>query len=252
MVVSTPTRPDVAFVFLPAKTALATCVVPAAGAGGLLLRIDPTGESPSADSISVWGAGSQFGPAELGGPSTTHVYGRAGADVAGISVVIGSLTTEGVIQDGWFLVEAPVIDPGFFAAGFLEWTLRDASTRSDSLADLLPDNVSSATGVVIDTSEGTILAAMSTWINQLGLAETDTNLWRQRLQRACNAGVWNKDVGLSLAAEFITADLDKSVRSQNRGGPTARQGASALWIMAAQVCPDAFPPQALADGPPSP
>jgi hypothetical protein len=62
--------------------------------------------------------------------------------------------------------------------------------------------------------------------------------------------VWIPEVAHRLAAEFIAADLPKSVRADELGVPTVGEGAVALWVAAAQVCGrDYFPPDALAAGP---
>ena len=105
---------------------------------------------------------------------------------------------------------------------------------------------------VLELDDATILEATRTWANQLGLAETDVDLWRERLQRACRDGVWVDEVARDLAAEFIAADLAKSVRDESRSDPTVGEGAQALWLMSVQVCRDAFPPEAIEAGPPSP
>jgi len=100
-------------------------------------------------------------------------------------------------------------------------------------------------------SGGQFASAAATWINQLGLAQTDDTVWSRRLGMACTEGVWNPDVALRLAQQFIDEDLALSVRAAGRGKPTAAEGAKSLWIMAAQVCPEAFPDGAIAAGPSS-
>ncbi len=106
--------------------------------------------------------------------------------------------------------------------------------------------------VVLDASDEQIAQAALTWVNMLGLAQTDVELWRHRLERACGEGVWNEDVARALAEEFIAEDLPVSVRSPQLGPPATGEGAQALWLMAVNVCRDAFSPDAIESGPPQP
>jgi hypothetical protein len=105
----------------------------------------------------------------------------------------------------------------------------------------------------VDTVDDSLIAgAAATWLNQLGLAETDIAVWRERIGRACTEGAWIPEVAGRLAREFIAVDLEKSVRSEELPDPTVGEGAVALWVAAAQVCgKDHFPPEALAAGPSS-
>ncbi|MCP3934325.1 MAG: hypothetical protein GY708_03015 [Actinomycetia bacterium] len=102
----------------------------------------------------------------------------------------------------------------------------------------------------IDTSQ--LPAAIPTWVNQLGLNQSDPEVWSDRLEQACVQSVWDHEVAIRLAAEFIEQDLTESVRAPGLGEPTDREGAQALWLMAAQVCRDSFPPEAIETGPPTP
>ena len=74
----------------------------------------------------------------------------------------------------------------------------------------------------------------------------------ERLERACSEGVWERDVARQLAEEFIDEDLAKSVRAEGSGPPTVEEGAQSLWMMAVNVCRDAFPDGEIEKGPPSP
>lgn len=105
-------------------------------------------------------------------------------------------------------------------------------------------------GVEIDESQ--IAKAISTWVNQLGLNQTDVSTWTTRFRRACSLGVWEPDVASELAEDFIAEDLTLSVRSRELDQPSVSDGAQALWTMSVQVCGDAFPPGAIEAGPPRP
>lgn len=106
--------------------------------------------------------------------------------------------------------------------------------------------------VALDASDDQIAQAALTWVNMLGLAQTDVELWRGRMERACGEGVWNEDVARALAEEFIAEDLPVSVRAPELGAPATGEGAQALWLMAVNVCRDAFPQGAIESGPPQP
>ena len=105
---------------------------------------------------------------------------------------------------------------------------------------------------VVEIDEDWLEPAISIWINQVGLNQTDPEVWRNRLGLACNDGVWNEDVARRLAIQFIAADLALPGRAANLPDPTAGDGAHALWLMAVQVCRDEFPPGAIDQGPPTP
>ena len=102
----------------------------------------------------------------------------------------------------------------------------------------------------IEMSDEQLVPQIGTWVNQLGLAQTDPVVWRQRLERACNEGVWEPEVARRLAEEFIEEDLVMSVRDEGSGLPPVEAGAQSLWIMAVNVCRDAFPEGEIEDGPP--
>jgi hypothetical protein len=63
-------------------------------------------------------------------------------------------------------------------------------------------------------------------------------------------GVWDAPVALSLAEEFIAEDMAVSIRGEGTGEPSVDDGAAALWIMAVNVCRDAFPEGEIETGPP--
>ncbi len=104
----------------------------------------------------------------------------------------------------------------------------------------------------IDSSDEELIAQASTCVNSLGLAQTDPGVWRERLERACAEGVWERDVATRLAEEFIAEDLAVSVQGEGLGPPSVDGGAQALWIMAVNVCRDVFPDGEIEDGPTGP
>ena len=107
------------------------------------------------------------------------------------------------------------------------------------------------TSLIIEISDEQLTLQTTTWVNQLGLAQTDPDVWRQRLERACTEGVWDDEVVTRLAEEFIDEDLGVSVRDESLGSPPVGEGARALWSMAVNVCGDAFPEGEIENGPPS-
>ena len=90
------------------------------------------------------------------------------------------------------------------------------------------------------------------WVNMVGLAQFHPVVWRDRFDRMCREGVWDPDVAVALASEFIATDLDAgtSVRGAGLGPPSQQDGAFALWSMAVNTCPDRFPDGAIEQGPP--
>lgn len=102
-----------------------------------------------------------------------------------------------------------------------------------------------------EPEERVLNEAVVIWANQLGLIQPDHEVWATRLKRACDEGVWDDEVAVRLATEFIEEDLPLS----RRGGgspPDPGEGAVALWLSAANACRDRFPPGEVDDGPPSP
>jgi hypothetical protein len=101
----------------------------------------------------------------------------------------------------------------------------------------------------IDVSDEQLTLQAGTWVNNLGLLQTDPDVWRQRLVRACTEGVWEPEVAVELGEEFIDEDMVLSVRA---GGdtPRAEEGAQALWLIAVNVCRDSFPDGEIEKGPP--
>ena len=105
-----------------------------------------------------------------------------------------------------------------------------------------------------DVSDDEILLQAGIWPNFLGLRADDTDLWRRRLGRACNSGVWNHDVAIALGAEFMAEDESsgRSIRAAGFEQPTAEQAGQALWLMAVNVCREQFPRGSIETGPPGP
>ena len=101
----------------------------------------------------------------------------------------------------------------------------------------------------IEITDDRLAAESLLWVNQVGLAQHDPAVWRPRLLRACLEGVWEDEVAMRLAAEFIEEDLVVSVRAEGLGPPSVESGAQALWIMAVNFCRDSFPEGEIEDGP---
>ena len=103
----------------------------------------------------------------------------------------------------------------------------------------------------IDVSDEELAPQIATWVNMLGLAQTDPEVWRERLGRACTDGVWDPAVAIQLAAEFMDEDEAVSIRGEGSETPTVEDGALALWLMAVNVCRDAFPDAEIEEGIPT-
>lgn len=80
------------------------------------------------------------------------------------------------------------------------------------------------------------------WLFQIGLrGPSSLEEWRERLERACDAPIWEAEPAALLTTEFVIED---------GGDPTQpeflQQAVFALWTMARQpvVCGDRFPPDA--------
>lgn len=92
----------------------------------------------------------------------------------------------------------------------------------------------------------TLEEAVRTWPNMTGVrVSVPLEEWSVRIDRACDAPVWDEAAGRQLAAEFLAAD----------GGDATSDGmvasaTQALWLIAVQVCHDDFPADVLAAGPP--
>jgi len=114
------------------------------------------------------------------------------------------------------------------------------------------DDAGGGDAAAIEISDEQLTVQAGTWVNSLGLMQNDPGVWRERIERACIEGVWDRDAAMQLAEEFIEEDLATSVRAQGSGPPSVVDGARALWTMAVNACRDAFPAGAIEDGPPSP
>lgn len=118
------------------------------------------------------------------------------------------------------------------------------------LADTTGHFISETGPSGLEISDDQLIPQIATWVNQLGLVQTDTVVWRQRLQRACIEGVWDDEIATRLAEEFIAEDLPLSVRSEDLGPPLVGDAAQALWTMAVNVCRNSFPEGEIEQGPP--
>lgn len=109
---------------------------------------------------------------------------------------------------------------------------------------------SGSSAVLADVSDEEIERVAGTWVNQLGLMQTDPNEWRDRLTDACTEGVWDPDVAFELADQYLAEDRE-TFAGDDAGLPATAEAADTLWTMAAQVCRDSFPAGAIDAGPPS-
>lgn len=80
-----------------------------------------------------------------------------------------------------------------------------------------------------------------TWVNQLGLNQTDPNVWRDRLTEAFTQGVWDPKVTFGLADQYLAEDRQTFAGGDDVALPTTEEAANALRTMAVQVRRDAFP-----------
>ena len=95
-------------------------------------------------------------------------------------------------------------------------------------------------------------AEVLTWEEATDSTQVDEVVWRSRYDEMCGQGVWQPEVGLRLADEYLAQDIAAGF-AEDDGSPgyeTARYGAYALWLMAAETCPDTFPIDVLVAGPP--
>ncbi len=89
------------------------------------------------------------------------------------------------------------------------------------------------------------------WFSHTRLMRLSPQLWRDRLDRACLERVWDGDIARGLAEEFMAEDAAYLLFPEG-GPPSVDDGALALWLTAADYCPDDFPPGAIEAGPPQP
>jgi len=104
-------------------------------------------------------------------------------------------------------------------------------------------------GSEIEITDEELAIQVPNWPNQVGLGQTDHDVWRERLQRACAEGVWDHEAAEGLAMEFIEEDMPLSLRG-DASVPDTADGAMALWLMARNACGELFPAEALEQGPP--
>ncbi len=82
-----------------------------------------------------------------------------------------------------------------------------------------------------DWSDQDISNAASVWLNQLGLNQTDEDVWIDRLDAVCADGATN----LSLADQYVAEDAEYSVRSDGTM-PAFEEAVQALDIIQLQTC----------------
>lgn len=76
--------------------------------------------------------------------------------------------------------------------------------------------------------------AAITWVNQIGLNQSDPDVWRSRLDRICDIGPTTVDADTAmsrLAGEFIAEDAGLSVRADGEL-PTSAEAVDSLWTIA--------------------
>ncbi len=97
-----------------------------------------------------------------------------------------------------------------------------------------------------DSLSGEVSAELvRTWVNQTGLpGPADTGDWETRLEEACAAPIWEQPRAEALAAGFIEADGGNA-----EDATLVTDAASALWLMAAEVCRESFPDGEIDKGP---
>lgn len=110
---------------------------------------------------------------------------------------------------------------------------------------------SSSSTMLADVSNDEIKSVAATWVNQLGLNQTDPTEWRDRLTEACTEGVWDSDVAYELADQYLVEDRDTFAGGDDVALPTTAEAADTLWTMAMQVCRESFPAGTIDAGPPS-
>lgn len=116
---------------------------------------------------------------------------------------------------------------------------------------VLVTGCTASSGVLADVNDEEIESVAGTWVNQLGLMQTDPNLWRDRLADACTEGVWDPDVAFELADRYVTEDRETFAGGDDAALPAPAEAADTLWTMAVQVCRDSFPAGTIDAGPPS-
>ncbi len=198
---------------------------------------------------SGWGA-----PSSRSGDGTTEVFSGLVPDFTSYVVVRAGDTVlwqRPVSQVVWIPLEG---EPGPFTVEMYDATGRrfgsvplpssEEAERRRAEIEALVREWEAASARIDEEFEQHAL----TWVNTLGLAQTDAGVWRGRLATACVEGVWEPEVARRLAAEYIAEDLAVSIRAEGTGAPDVHDAAQALWIMAIQVCRDSFPPGASPPG----
>lgn len=209
----------------------ATCIVDTAGNSGSCGIGDKGDVAPVFGFAEGWGTddGSEF----------TVVRGIVPASTSVVTVT----TPQGVfwqVPSGGVAFLVLKISPD--KRSDIAWQFHDAA------GSLLGYRSTSRAGLTAEEAQVTPY-----WVNMLGLNQVDSAVWRDRFDRMCDEGVWNTDVALRLAAEFIDFDLKAgvSIRVGDIGPPLPENGADALWIMAFNTCRDRFPAEAIERGRPS-
>lgn len=77
-----------------------------------------------------------------------------------------------------------------------------------------------------DTSNAAVV-----WLNQVGLNQTDEDVWSDRLDALCDID----PVYINLAERYIAQDAEYSVRSDGEL-PTSEEGRESLYTIRLQTC----------------
>ncbi len=100
--------------------------------------------------------------------------------------------------------------------------------------------------------------SIQTWLNGVGLAQLDADIWRGRLDRTCAEEFWIHTAALhALGDEFVAADqafvaADPVLAAMHAELPQIdmRSAYVSLWTMALNHCRDLVPLEVVRAGPP--
>jgi hypothetical protein len=79
-----------------------------------------------------------------------------------------------------------------------------------------------------------ITVAANTWLQGVGLLQTDSQVWSERLDQVCASDIHSDPAASALAAEFIAEDLE--TQSPTDGTPPISSGVTALRQMSLPIC----------------
>ncbi len=110
----------------------------------------------------------------------------------------------------------------------------------------------------LQTVQEPLRGSIQTWLNGVGLARLDADLWQARLDRTCAEEFWVNTGALhALADEFVAADeafvaADPVLAAMHVDRPPTDKSSAyvSLWTMALNNCRHLVPPGVVANGPP--